>query len=87
MKQEDLELLKEANVLKSDIFILMWEMSGILEAFKNTEPEFGGYKKHIEKWGEESENIIEKMLKQLDKDFNFISELIKTLSTENETNI
>ena len=61
------KMLKEAEDIKQELFILMWEMDGIQRrpSLHNDE--------------------ITKMLRQLNIDYKFITNLISTLKSVNET--
>jgi len=68
---EDIEMLKEAKDIKKDIFILMWEMNGVLRA--NPKISY-----HLR-------DDVKKMLKQLNEDYVFIEKLINKLKHEIDT--
>jgi len=64
---EDVIMLNEALELRSDIFILMWEMKNVLKYVTLS------YRQ---------QDDINKMLIQLDKDYVFIDKLINKLNRE-----
>jgi len=65
---EDIKMLKEAEDIKKDIFILMWEMNGTLRANP--------------KISYRLRDDVKAMLKQLNDDYVFIEKLINKLKRE-----